>query len=68
VNGYDFDYGEVRCKTSAIVPQAVLEVASTRLLILTNLALIAKYQPGFLAVAYGEKSAIEAVTQVETPV
>jgi hypothetical protein len=61
----DFDYGEVRCKTSAIMPQAVLEVASTRLLILTNLALMAKYQPGFLAVAYSEKSAMEAVTQVE---
>jgi hypothetical protein len=61
----DFSDGEVRFKTSVNMGGEPLTKAVIEPMVLTNLAMVDRYLPGLMAVAYGGKSPEEAIREAE---
>jgi len=61
----DMSDGEVRYKTSVDVEGEPLTPGMIRLLILANLSTADRYLPGFMLVLYGNRSAAEAIHEIE---
>jgi hypothetical protein len=61
----DMSDGEVRYKTSVDVEGEPLTPGMIRLLILANLSTSDRYLPGFMLVLYGNRSAADAIREIE---
>ncbi len=61
----DMSDGEVRFKTSVNVDTDPLTATIIKPMVLTNLAMVDKYLPGIMAVAFGGKSPEVAVKEIE---
>ncbi len=61
----DMSDGEVRYKTSIDVEGETLTPGLIRLLIAANLSTADRYLPGFMLVLYGNRSAADAIHEIE---
>jgi hypothetical protein len=69
IGNFELDYndGEVRFKSSVDFEDVSLDPKLIRNTIYPAVRLMDKYLPGLLKVAYGGKSPLEAVSEIETP-
>lgn len=63
----DLSDGEVRYKTSIDVEDDELTSPLVHHLVYANVLMMDKYLPGLMAVIYGGKSPLDAVTEIEAP-
>jgi hypothetical protein len=61
----DMSDGEVRYKTSIDAEGEPLTKGTIRLLVAANLATVDRYLPGYMLVLYGNRSAAEAIQEIE---
>jgi hypothetical protein len=61
----DLSDGEVRYKTSLDVEGEALTTGMIRLLVAANVATADRYLPGFMLVLYGNRSAADAIHEIE---
>ncbi|MFB2877367.1 YbjN domain-containing protein [Floridanema aerugineum] len=62
----DFEYGEIRYKTSIDVEGDRLSFALIKRLVYANVTMMDEYLPGIMSIIYGEAEAGEAIAKIET--
>jgi hypothetical protein len=67
IGNFEFDYndGEVRCKTSLDVEGSALDTELVKRMVYNNVGIMDKYLPGIMGIVYGNMDAADAIKKTE---